>query len=57
MEDPEINDMFEEFINNEELDEKTKLRKMKRILNEFSNRWAEERTLSCVSYKCQKQWF
>lgn len=49
MEDPEISEMFEQFIENEELDDKTKLRKMKRILNEFSNRWAEERTLSSVS--------
>lgn len=51
MEDPEISQMFEQFIQNEELDDKTKLRKMKRILNEFSNRWAEERTLSSVRHE------
>ena len=49
MEDPEIKEIFDKFIENQELDEKTKLRKMKKILLEFSDRWAEERTMTAVS--------
>ena len=50
MDDPEIHQIFEKFLQNPNLTDETKLRKLKRIVIEFSNRWAEERTLTSVRW-------
>ena len=51
MDDPEIKKIFEKFINDESMDDHTKIFKMRKLLIEFCDRWAEERTLTAVSFK------
>jgi hypothetical protein len=48
MEDPEIEEIFDKFLKNEQLDSNTKINKLKQLLIVFSNRWAEERAISTV---------
>lgn len=48
MEDPEMSEIFEKFLGSSHIDDKAKIAKLKQLLIIFSNRWAEERTISCV---------
>ena len=48
MEDPEIQEIFDRFINNASIEDSVKIQKLKQLLIIFSNRWAEERTISSV---------
>lgn len=48
MDDPEMAEIFDRFISNPHVDDKAKVQKLKQLLIIFSNRWAEERTISCV---------
>ena len=50
MEDHETREIFDRFINNEKIEDSVKIHKMKQLIIIFSNRWAEERTLSSVGW-------
>lgn len=41
-------EIFDRFIGNPQVDDKAKITKLRQLLVVFSNRWAEERTISCV---------
>lgn len=43
-----MNDIFDKFLTASHIDDNAKIAKMKQLLIIFSNRWAEERTISCV---------
>jgi hypothetical protein len=51
MEDPEIQEIIEKFVGNPAIDSNAKIQKLRQLLIVFANRWAEERTLSCVEFK------
>lgn len=46
MEDPELQEIFDRFISNRNIEDSAKIQKLKQLLVVFSNRWAEERTIS-----------
>ena len=46
MEDPELQEIFDRFISNRNIEDSAKIQKLKQLLIVFSNRWAEERTIS-----------
>lgn len=54
MEDPEIQEIFDRFVNNASIEDSVKIQKLKQLLVIFSNRWAEERTISSVGPAQQK---
>lgn len=47
-------EIFDRFISNPHVDDKAKINKLRQLLVVFSNRWAEERTISCVKSSNQK---